>query len=88
MMKRIDNLLIKAHQLARGGMELVLAMVMPEGDSWAAVAHLWDGIPGHTGRTDTTTHTTTAAAVEHVRALAAEYPSSRDVHIIIDDLGG
>lgn len=87
MMKQIDKLLIKAQQLARGGMELILAMVMPDGDSWAAVAHLWDGIPGHTGRTDTTTHATMDAAVEHIHELAKEYPNSRDVPIIIDDLG-
>lgn len=46
-MKQIDKLLIKAQNMARGGMELCLAMVLPDGDSWAAEAHLWDGKNGH-----------------------------------------
>ncbi len=85
-MKQIDRLLIKAQHLARGGLELILAMVMSDGDSWAAEAHLWDGEKEHTPTIQRSAWPTMDAAVEHIHALAAEYPNSRDVPVIIDDL--
>ena len=35
-----------------------------------------------------TTWPTIEAAVEHIHAMSLEYPNSKDVPIIIDDLGG
>lgn len=86
-MKQIDKLLIKAQSMARGGLELILAMVFPDGDSWAAEAHLWNGRDGHAPTIQRSTWATMDAAVEHVHELAKEYPNSQDVPIIIDDLG-
>ena len=87
-MKKIDELLIKAQRMVRGGMELSLAMVLPDGDSWAAMAHLWDGKLGRTATLNKPTWPTMEAAVEHIHAMSLEYPNSKDVPIIIDDLGG
>lgn len=86
-MQRIDKLLIKAQRAAKGGLELILAMVVPDGNSWAAVVHLWDGKNGHSPTIQQSTWPTMDAAVEHIHELANEYPNSRDVPIIIDDLG-
>lgn len=83
-MKKIDELLIKAQRMVRGGMELALAMVLPDGDSWAAMAHLWDGKQVTIHKT---TWSTMEAAVEHIHTLEKEYPNSEDVPVIIDDLG-
>lgn len=86
-MKQIDRLLIKAQQAARGDMELILAMVVPDGDSWTAEAHLWDGVPGHSPPVRRSTHATMEDAIEHIHELAKEYPNCRDVPVIVDDLG-
>lgn len=85
-MKEIDKLLIRAQQLAGSSVELILAMVIPDGDSWTAEAHLWDGKKGHAPTIRESTWHTMDAAVEHVHALAKEYPNSKDVPIIVDDL--
>ena len=86
-MKQIDRLLIEAKKIAGyTGQELTLAMVERCGDSWAATAHLWNRTTGHSPTVETTTHATEEAAVERIHALAREYPNSRDVTIIIDDL--
>ena len=85
-MKQIDKLLIRVQQLAWGGMELILAMVLLDGDSWTAMAHLWGEKQG-TPTINKSIWPTMEAAVEHIHALAKEYPNSRDVPIIIDDLG-
>lgn len=88
-MKQIDRLLIEAKRIAGyTGQELTLAMVERCGDSWAAMAHLWSRVSGHSPTVETTTHSTLDAAVEHVHALAEKYPNSRDVVIIIDDIAG
>lgn len=83
-MKKIDELLIKVHRIVRGGMELALAMVIPDGDSWATMAHLWDGKQVAIHKT---TWPTIEDAMEHIHALETEYPNSEDVSVIIDDLG-
>ena len=85
-MKQIDKLLIKAQKLVRGSTELVLAMVVPDGDSWAAEVHLWDWTEGHTPTVRRSIWTTMDAAVTHIHELAKEYPKSRDVPIIVDDV--
>lgn len=87
-MNRIDKLLIQAKRAVRPGLELTVALIERNGDSWAAQAHLWDGTPGHTPTIKRATYATLEAAVEHIRAMSLEYPNSRDVPIIIDDLGG
>ena len=86
-MNRIDKLIIKARAAVSPGLELSHAFVEHDGDSWAAVVHLSDGVQGHVPTIKRATWATLEAAVEHVRAVAAEYPNSRDVPIIIDDLG-
>ena len=85
-MNRIDRLIIKARAATRGGMELLPSLVTRCGDSWTAEAYLGDSIQGHPPTVKTATYATEAAAVEYIRALADEYPNSRDVPIIIDDL--
>nr|WP_325297696.1 hypothetical protein [uncultured Dysosmobacter sp.] len=87
-MKQVDRLLIEAKKIAGyTGPQLTLAMIEQDGISWTAKAHLWDRIPGHPATVETTTHATQDAAVEHIRALAEKYPNSRDVTIIVDDVG-
>ena len=87
-MKQIDRLLIEAKRIAEyGGKELTLAMIGQVGNFWTAAAHLWDRVQGHSPTVEITTYATEEAAVEHIHALAEKYPNSRDVTIIIDDLG-
>lgn len=86
-MNRIDKLILKAKAAVSPGLELAVALIERNGDSWAAVVHLSDGVQRHAPTTKRATWSTLGAAVEHVRAVAAEYPNSRDVPVIIDDLG-
>lgn len=86
-MNRIDKLILKAKTAVSPGLELTTALIERNGDSWAAVVHLSDGVQGHAPTIKRATWATLDAAVEHVRTMAAEYPSSRDVPIIVDDLG-
>ena len=86
-MNRIDRLIIKVQRAAaHSGPELYLAFVEPNGDSWTAVAHLRDRVQGHDPTIQRATYATMEAAVEHIRAMAREYPNSRDVPIIINDI--
>lgn len=86
-MNRIDRLIIKAQSAAASsGLELILAFVEPDGDSWTAKVHLHDGVQGHDPTIQRATYATMEAAVEHIRAMSREYPNSRDVPIIINDL--
>lgn len=87
-MNRIDKLIIQAKRIARPGLELTVALIEQNGDSWTAQAHLSDGVPGHTPTIKRATYATMEAAVEHIHAMSLEYPNSEDVPIIIDDLGG
>ena len=87
-MKQIDRLLIEAKKIAGfSGKELTLAMIERNCDSWTATAHLWDRVHGHIPTLETTTHATEEAAVEYIKALSEKYPNSRDLTVIIDDLG-
>lgn len=86
-MNRIDRLVLKARAAVSPGMELIVAMIEHSGDSWAAVVHLSDGVQGHAPAIKRATWATLGAAVDHIRAVAEEYPNSRDVPVIIDDLG-
>lgn len=87
-MNRIDKLILQARNAVRPGPELTVALIERNGDSWAAQAHLLDGTPGHTPTVKRATYATLVTAVEHIRALAEQYPNSKDVPVIIDDLGG
>ncbi|MEY8388292.1 hypothetical protein AALC17_13525 [Oscillospiraceae bacterium 38-13] len=83
-MKQIDRLLIEAQRISKGGLELTLAMVLPDGDSWTADAHLWNRKQGAT--INRSSWPTMEAAVEHIHELAKEYLNSKDVPVIIADL--
>lgn len=86
-MNRIDKLILQARRIVSPGLELVVAIIERDGDSWTSQAHLWDGTPGHTPTIKRAAYAALEDAVEHIRTMAAEYPNSRDVPIIIDDLG-
>ena len=86
-MNRIDKLIIKARAVASPILELSVALIEHNGDSWAATVHLYDGVQGHAPVIKRATYNALGAAVEHIRAMSMEYPNSRDVPIIIDDLG-
>lgn len=88
-MNRINDLITRAKQLARPGLEMYFAFVERNGDSWTAQAHLSDGTGKHTPTIQRTVHATMEAAVEHAHAMAREYPNrySPNVPVIIDDLG-
>ena len=87
-MNRIDKLILQARNAVRPGLELTVALIERNGDSWTAQAHLWDGTLGHTPTIKRATYATLEAAVEHIHTMSMEYPNSKDVPIIIDDLGG
>lgn len=87
-MNRIDKLILQARHIAAPGLELTVAIIEQNGDSWTAQTHLSDGTGKHAPTVKRATYATLEDAVEHIRAVAAEYPNSRDVPIIIDDLGG
>lgn len=86
-MNRIDKLIIQARNATRHGLELGVSFVELNGDSWTAQTHLSDGTGKHPPTVKRATYATLEAAVEHIRAVAAEYPNSRNVPIIINDLG-
>lgn len=85
-MNRIDKLILKARAVVSPGLELGVAFVELNGDSWTAVVHLYDGVQGHAPTIRRCTYATQEAAVEHIRAMAQEYPNTQDVPIIIDDV--
>ena len=87
-MKKVDHLLIEAKKIVDyTGPQLTLAMIGRDGDCWTATAYLWDRVQGHPSAVETTTHATQDAAVEHIRVLAEQYRNSRDVTIIVEDMG-
>jgi len=86
-MNRIDKLILRAQRAARHGLELSVALIERTGNSWTAQAHLTDGTGNHAPSIKRATWATLERAVEYIRALALEYPNSRDVPLIIDDLG-
>ena len=83
-MNRIDRLILKAQAVVAPAVELSVALIERNGSSWTAEVHLSNGDGSTIKRA---TYATMEQAVEHIRAMAAEYPNSRDVPIIIDDLG-
>ena len=85
-MKRIDKLIIQAKRIAHPGLELVVAILERDGHSWTAHAHLSDGTGKTPPRIKRATYDTLEPAVEYIRTLADEYPNSRDVVVIIDDV--
>lgn len=87
-MNRIDKLILKARAAAARGQELGAALIEQNGDSWTAVVHLHDGgVQGHAPTIKRATWATLDRALEYVRSVAEEYPNSRDIPVIIDDLG-
>lgn len=82
-MNRIDKLLIRAREAARGGLELLPSLVIRDGHFWTAEVHLGDG---HAHTVKRATYATEGAAVEHIRAMAERHPNSQDVPIIVIDV--
>ncbi|MEA4933730.1 MAG: hypothetical protein VB071_09195 [Lawsonibacter sp.] len=88
-MKQINRLLIEAKKMAGlCGVQLSLAMIDREGDQWSAKGYLWDGVTGSQLMQESAVRPTLDAAMGFIYELAEKYPNSRDVAIIIDDLGG
>ena len=83
-MNRIDRLIIKARESI--GVELILAMVERRGDEWRAAVHLGDRRRHGSPVIEESTHAALDAAIDHIHALAKEYPNSQDVQIIVDDI--
>ena len=86
-MNRIDKLILKARAAAVPGLEVSVALIERKGNSWAAQVHLSDGVANHHPTIKRATWATLERAVEYVHTVAAEHPNSRDVPIIVDDLG-
>lgn len=87
-MKKVDHLLIEAKKIAGyTGPQLTLALIGQDGNCWTATAYLWDLVQGHPSTVETTTHATEDAAMEYIRTLAEHCPNSRDVTVIVDDMG-
>lgn len=87
-MNRVDKLILQARRIISPGLEVVVAIIERNGDFWTAQVHLSDRTGKHTPTIRKATYATMESAVEHIRAMSLEYPNSRDVPIIIDDLGG
>lgn len=85
-MNRIDKLLIQARDAVRGGLELTHGLITHSGHSWMAEAYLCDGIPGHAPTVKRATYAAVGAAVAFIHAVANEYPNSKDVPVIVDDI--
>ncbi len=83
-MNRIDRLILKAQAVVAPAVELSVALIERNGSAWTAEVHLRGGDGATIKRA---TYATMEQAVVHIRAMAEEYPNSRDVPIIIDDLG-
>lgn len=86
-MNRIDRLILQARKAVSSSLDVVVALIERNGDSWTAEVHLSDEVQGHALTIKRATWATLERAVEHVRAVAEAYPNSRDVPVIIDDLG-
>ena len=86
-MNRIDRLILKARAAAAPGLELGAALIERDGDSWCAVVHLHDRVQGHAPTIKRATWATLEGAMEYIQTVAEEYPNSRDLAVIIDDLG-
>ena len=74
--------------MLRDGTQLMHAFVEREGDGWVAEAYLLDSVKGHVPTVERSTHTTQEAAIEHLHVLGEQYPNSKDVTIIVDDMAG
>jgi len=86
-MNQIDRLIIEAKRIAGlSSKQLELARIEHTGDEWASIAHVWDGVEGHAPTTERALHTTMESAIDHIHDLAAQYPNSRDVTILVDDI--
>lgn len=86
-MNRIDKLILRARAAAAPGLELGAALIERDGDSWAAVVHLHNLAKVGPPTVKRATWATLERAVEYVRSVAEEYPNSKDLTVIIDDLG-
>lgn len=86
-MNRIDKLILKARAATAPGLELGAALIERDGDSWAAVAHFHNRTQGHSPTIKRATWATLERALEYIQAVAEEYPNSKDLPVIIDDLG-
>ena len=87
-MKQIDRLLIEAKRIdGYSGKELTLAMTQRNGDYWFATANLWDRIHG-IALPWKPPHTPQKRPPWSISTLwRRSTPNSRDVTMIIDDLG-
>ena len=86
-MNRIDKLILKARAAAGHGLELGAVLIERDGAAWTAVVHLHDRARVGPPTIKRATWATLERALEHVQAVAEEYPNSRDLPVIIDDLG-
>lgn len=86
-MKQIDRLTIAAKRIAGlTGKQLELARIELTDGGWVLFAHVWDGVVGNAPVVERSSHATMDAAIESVHALAGQYPNSRDITILIDDI--
>lgn len=86
-MNQIDRLIIEAKRISGlSGKQLELARIEHTGGEWVSIAHVWDGAEGHTPTTEQALHTTMESAIHYIHDLAAQYPNSRDVTILVDDI--
>ena len=67
-------------------MELYLAMIDHHGDSWTATAHLCDRGSTRSPNIRESQHDTLDAAIDHIHTLAAQYPNSKDLVILVDNI--
>ncbi|MEA4955890.1 MAG: hypothetical protein VB096_10345 [Pseudoflavonifractor sp.] len=86
-MNQIDRLIIEAKRISGlSGKHLELARIEYVSGEWVSFAHIWDGVEGHAPTIEQAYHTTMDAAIDCIHDLATQYPNSRDVTILIDDI--
>lgn len=86
-MNRIDKLILRARAAEAPGLELGVALIQRDGDSWAAEVHLYAQARVGPPIVKRATWATLERAVEYVQAVAEEYPNRKDIPIIVDNLG-
>lgn len=86
-MKQVDRLIIEAKHIAGlSGKQLELARIEHTGDDWVSFTHIWDAVEGHAPAIEQASHATMDAAINYIHDLASQYPNSRDVTILVDDV--
>lgn len=85
-MNHINRLLMKARRIASGTGMHILGFVdyNTENQKYTATVQVWDGVPGSAGDPLYSEHDTKEEAIAACDAIAAQYPNSEKITLIMD----